>query len=436
MGMVTTTFAQTCKLTLDDILTIDSQESFERVLIENNFQRANLEELGWKKEAEELSKKDILFLVYSFEGDIKHSIYPSRIMAIGYFPSKSEIDSGDIFSLMFGIIKPEEEYSFYNMVFSEVKRKCAFEEVRHTDDGRSAAFYNCPNATFKGKIGFSIDDDSGLIRIGFSIDDDSGLKRIKPAEPKKKLDALLGGVGNTDGKVDGGEGNDNQAGDKGKITGDPNASGYYGNSGSGSGGNYILLNRKALTMPKPTYDCNEEGKVYVSISVDKSGNVITAQSGVTGTTNSSACLLQRAKEAALKAKFNSDTDAPAKQVGAIIYDFKDDNSKVTGDSNASGYYGNGGSGSGGNYRLGNRKALTMPKPTYDCNEEGKVLVSISVDNSGNVISAQPGVKGTTNSANCLLERAKEAALKTKFNSDSNAPSKQVGTIIYNFSLSK
>ena len=27
----------------------------------------------------------------------------------------------------------------------------------------SAAFYNCPNASFKGKIGFSIDDDSGLI---------------------------------------------------------------------------------------------------------------------------------------------------------------------------------------------------------------------------------------------------------------------------------
>ncbi len=78
----------------------------------------------------------------------------------------------------------------------------------------------------------------------------------------------------------------------------------------------------------------------------------------------------------------------------------------------------------------------MPKPTYDCNEEGRVFVSISVDTSGNVISAQPGVKGTTNSAACLLQRAKEAALKTKFNSDSKAPAKQVGTIIYNFSYSK
>jgi len=63
------------------------------------------------------------------------------------------------------------------------------------------------------------------------------------------------------------------------------------------------------------------------------------------------------------------------------------------------------------------------------------VVSISVDKTGKVFSAQPGVKGTTNSASCLLRRAKEAALKTRFNSDSNAPTKQVGSIIYNFTLS-
>ncbi len=113
-----------------------------------------------------------------------------------------------------------------------------------------------------------------------------------------------------------------------------------------------------------------------------------------------------------------------------------DKGKVTGDPNASGYYGIGGDGSGGNYRLGNRNALNKPKPTYDCNEEGKVVVSISVDQSGRVIAADPGIKETTNSAPCLLNRAKEAALKTKFNADSKAPLKQMGAIIYNFSLSE
>jgi hypothetical protein len=141
------------------------------------------------------------------------------------------------------------------------------------------------------------------------------------AAKKKNLDAMMGGFSDGDGKATGGEGDDNKAGDKGKVTGDPNASGYYGAGGSGSGGNYQLGNRKAVSKPKPTYDCNEEGKVFVSISVDRTGKVFSAQAGVKGTTNSAPCLLERAREAALKTKFNSDGNAPSKQIGTIIYNF-------------------------------------------------------------------------------------------------------------------
>lgn len=146
-------------------------------------------------------------------------------------------------------------------------------------------------------------------------------KKAEQAAKRKKLDAMMGGLNNSKGTATGGEGNDNQAGDKGSLNGDPNASGYYGNGGGGSGGNYRLGNRKAVSKPKPTYDCNEEGRVVVSISVDKSGKVISAQPGIKGTTNSAPCLLSRAKQAALKTRFNSDRNAPAKQVGSIIYNF-------------------------------------------------------------------------------------------------------------------
>lgn len=146
-------------------------------------------------------------------------------------------------------------------------------------------------------------------------------EKQEKASKRKQLDALMGGFSEGDGKATGGEGDDKQAGDKGKVTGDPNASGYYGNGGGGSGGNYQLGNRKALTKPKPTYDCNEEGRVFVSISVDNTGKVTSAEPGVKGTTNSAACLLSRAKEAALKTKFNADSNAPAKQIGTIIYNF-------------------------------------------------------------------------------------------------------------------
>lgn len=146
-------------------------------------------------------------------------------------------------------------------------------------------------------------------------------KRAEEAAKRKKLDEMMGGLNNSDGNATGGEGDDNQAGDKGNPNGDPNASGYYGNGGGGSGGNYRLGNRKAVSKPKPTYDCNEQGRVVVSISVNKSGRVISAQPGIKGTTNSAPCLLTRAKEAALKTRFNSDSKAPTKQVGSIIYNF-------------------------------------------------------------------------------------------------------------------
>jgi outer membrane biosynthesis protein TonB len=138
---------------------------------------------------------------------------------------------------------------------------------------------------------------------------------------KRQLDALIGGVSNSDGTANGGEGNDSSQGDKGKITGDPNADGYYGTGGTGSGGDYQLGNRKPLSRPKPNYICNEEGLVVVRIEVDKNGNVVNAEAGVKGSTNTASCLLSQAKEAALKTKWQPDTNAPSKQIGTIKYRF-------------------------------------------------------------------------------------------------------------------
>ena len=98
--------------------------------------------------------------------------------------------------------------------------------------------------------------------------------------------------------------------------------------------------------------------------------------------------------------------------------------------------GNSANGFNMNYNLAGRKVLSTPKEQPDCQEEGKVVVRVQVDNNGNVIAALAGVKGTTNSAPCLLKPAKEAALQTQWNADLAAPSKQVGTIIYTFSLIK
>ena len=74
----------------------------------------------------------------------------------------------------------------------------------------------------------------------------------------------------------------------------------------------------------------------------------------------------------------------------------------------------------------------MPKPAYTSQEQGKVVVTIWVNQYGKVIKAVDGAKGTTISDLGLRARAKEAALKAKFSADPNAPDVQKGTITYNF----
>jgi outer membrane biosynthesis protein TonB len=115
------------------------------------------------------------------------------------------------------------------------------------------------------------------------------------------------------------------------------------------------------------------------------------------------------------------------------------NGTGTGIGNGSGYGAGSGGGSGGGtggsgYLLGNRKALSKPEPKYTCNESGKVVVEVSVDRNGNTINATAGIKGTTNTAKCLLDQARIAAMNTKWNASSDAPEKQIGKIIYNFNL--
>ncbi len=94
----------------------------------------------------------------------------------------------------------------------------------------------------------------------------------------------------------------------------------------------------------------------------------------------------------------------------------------------------GGSGGGTGYSLGNRKAISKPAPKYTCNESGKVVVEVSVDRNGKTIDAVAGIKGTTNTAKCLLDQARIAAMNTKWDASSDAPEKQVGKIVYNFNL--
>lgn len=148
------------------------------------------------------------------------------------------------------------------------------------------------------------------------------LKQEQEAK-KKKLDAMMGGIGKSDGTESGSEGDDNKAGDKGQPDGNPYATSYYGAPGAGSGtGGYGLNGRSLITKGKVQQECNEDGRVVVKIVVDRNGKVIKATPGVRGTTNNDPCLLEPARKTAFMHKWNLDSNAPSQQVGFVVVNFK------------------------------------------------------------------------------------------------------------------
>jgi outer membrane biosynthesis protein TonB len=150
----------------------------------------------------------------------------------------------------------------------------------------------------------------------------------KPKEnpqPSKSTSDALSSILNgpkSEGKPKGGEGNDNVAGDKGSLNGDPYANSYYGSgSGTGNGSGWGLNGRSIASRGKEVQKCNEFGTVVVQITVNRSGNVIAAKY-TKGTTNTNPCLVEPALATARKYRWQPDSNAPETQIGFITVNFK------------------------------------------------------------------------------------------------------------------
>lgn len=117
-----------------------------------------------------------------------------------------------------------------------------------------------------------------------------------------------------------GQGNGNGNG-IGPGSGNGSGGGDGDGIGKGKGSGYNLSGRGAKSIPMPAYDEEEQGKVVVTIYVDRDGNVLRAVPGAVGTTISTPSYWSKAKAAALKAKFSKNPDAPEEQKGTITYYF-------------------------------------------------------------------------------------------------------------------
>ena len=142
---------------------------------------------------------------------------------------------------------------------------------------------------------------------------------------------------------------------------------------------------------------------------------------------------QRQKELAIKNKV-------AGAFGAGSAAGSSQGSGETGSGNQGSPFGNSdhgvndGVGGYGSFSLNGRSigAGGLPRPAYTIQEEGRIVINITVDPKGNVIFAEIG-KGTNIDNASMRKSALEAAKRAKFNSISGS-NNQSGSITYRYSL--
>lgn len=116
---------------------------------------------------------------------------------------------------------------------------------------------------------------------------------------------------------------------------------------------------------------------------------------------------------------------------------KGDQGKPNGNPNSDSYNGNGGTGTSGNgvsirSGLDGRRITRLPSFEDDFNENAKVAIDITVDQTGNVIAASVNPKGTTTTNQNIRNIALKKAKTLKLNAGNE--SEQVGTLVFSFKL--
>jgi len=145
-------------------------------------------------------------------------------------------------------------------------------------------------------------------------------EKEKPQPNKQAMEAIERWKDNKNNKSGGGDGDGKQTGDQGNIDGDPKSKNYHG-GGAGNGISFTLAGRSMLSAPSIKDNSQEEGKVVVDIIVDKYGKVIRATAGARGSTTASSTLYKKAREAALRTKFNANPDVAEEQKGQMTFIF-------------------------------------------------------------------------------------------------------------------
>ena len=86
--------------------------------------------------------------------------------------------------------------------------------------------------------------------------------------------------------------------------------------------NHTLIGRSAISITQPICQSIESGIIVVKIWVNRNGVVTKVEAPEKGSTISDIALISTVKEAAFKANFSADENAPEEQIGRMTYVFK------------------------------------------------------------------------------------------------------------------
>ena len=84
------------------------------------------------------------------------------------------------------------------------------------------------------------------------------------------------------------------------------------------------------------------------------------------------------------------------------------------------------------YQMKDRSLVKPPTVSVGSGDKGKVVVEVTVNRSGLVMNAVPGITGSTTSNEYLLTKAKFASQGARFDKSLVAPVEQKGTIIISY----
>ncbi len=139
-------FGQTYK----EIMSINSADMFKKVVIENNYELDNSDDkgvqYGYEIEKDSINgNKSSKWASYGIENDVFLFSYSRQ----------------NIMSNFFGVEADNSENP-YDLILKEVKEKCTYDKVESMGDIEYVT-YSCPESTYKGKLGFAVQDGWGNI---------------------------------------------------------------------------------------------------------------------------------------------------------------------------------------------------------------------------------------------------------------------------------